>query len=80
MVATTGMGRSTARRMLTGLLERRPPGDLDKPFATESALAELASMSATTIDRHLAAAHERGRLRGISTTRAAGVAQRDRRA
>lgn len=104
MVATTGMVRSTTRRMLTGraLLEHvwalmglpcgkylavmlplwapllQQAGDLNKPFATESALAELASMSATTIDRYLAPARERRR--GISTTRAAGIAQRDRRA
>ncbi|MFT4157259.1 MAG: hypothetical protein QM630_04935 [Microbacterium sp.] len=69
VVATSGMGRSTARRMLTRpvllplwlpLLQQA--GDLDKPFATGSALAELVSMSAATIDRYLAPARERMRL------------------
>ena len=105
VVATTGMGRSTARRMLTGprlpdpaaqvdgrtlrprsfsddaraLLEHvwalmgmpcgkylvvmldlwlpllAAAGDLDKPFATEQALAELKAMSAATVDRYLKA-------------------------
>lgn len=43
-------------------------GDLDKPFVTESVLAELASMSAATIDRYPAPAREQIRLLGISTT------------
>lgn len=127
VVATTGMGRSTARRMLTGptlpdpaeqvdrrrlrpkgysddaraLLEHvwalmglpcgkyltvmlplwvpllEQAGDLNKPFATQSALAELASMSAATIDRYLAPARERMRLRGISTTTPAPAALRN---
>ncbi|WP_415115522.1 integrase catalytic domain-containing protein, partial [Microbacterium sp.] len=118
MIATTGMGRSTARRMLTGpalpdpaeQIDRRrlrakgysddaratlehvwalmgmpcgkyltvmlplwvplleQAGDLDKPFVTEDALAELEAMSPATIDRYLAPARERMRLRGISTT------------
>ncbi|MFT4156498.1 MAG: transposase family protein, partial [Microbacterium sp.] len=118
VVATTGMGRSTARRMLTGpvlpdpgeqidrrrlrskvysddaraLLEHvwalmgmpcgkyltvmlplwvpllQQAGDLDKPFVTAESLAELEAMSPATIDRYLAPARERMRLRGISTT------------
>lgn len=119
VVATTGMGRSTARRMLSG---PRPPdpaeqvdgrtlrprgfsddarallehvwalmgmpcgkylvvmlglwlpllataGDLDKPFATEAALAELAAMSAATVDRYLKPVRDRMRIKGISTTK-----------
>ena len=104
VIATTGMGRSTARRMLTGpalpdpavqidkrklrpksysddtrlLLEQvwalmgcpcgkylrvmlpdwlpllQTAGDLNRPFATPSAVAELQAMSAATIDRYLA--------------------------
>lgn len=119
VVATTGMGRSTARRMLTGprlldLAQRvdgralRPrgfsddaralleyvwalmgmpcgkylvvmlglwlpllaaAGDLDKPFATEQALAELEAMSAATVDRYLKPARDRMRIKGISTTK-----------
>ncbi|KZS76199.1 integrase [Mycobacterium kansasii] len=119
MVATTGMGRSTARRMLTGprlpdpaeqvdgrtlrprgfsddaraLLEHvwalmgmpcgkylvvmcdlwlpllSAAGDLDKPFATEAALAELKTMSAATVDRYLKPARDRMRIKGISTTK-----------
>lgn len=118
VIATTGMGRSTARRMLTGpqlpepreQLDRRrlrpkgygddarallrhvwslmgfpcgkylivmlpmwlplmeAAGDLDKPFATPTALAELQQMSAATIDRYLAPARSAMRLKGISTT------------
>lgn len=117
MVATTGMGRSTARRMLTGprlpdpaaqvdggslrprsfsddaraLLEHvwalmgmpcgkylvvmrdlwlpllTAAGDLNKPFATEQALAELTS--AATVDRYLKPARGRMRIKGISTTK-----------
>lgn len=119
VMATTGMGRSTARRMLTGprlpepagevdgrslrargfsddaraLLEHvwalmgmpcgkylvvmvgqwlpllAAAGDLDKPFATEAALAELEAMSAATMDRYLKPARDRMRIKGISTTK-----------
>jgi len=119
VVATTGMGRSTARRMLTGsklpdpaeqvdgrtlrargfsddaraLLEHvwalmgmpcgkylvvmlglwlpllTTAGDLDRPFATEAALAELETMSAATVDRYLKPARDRMRIKGISTTK-----------
>jgi hypothetical protein len=119
VVATTGMGRSTARRMLTGprlpdpaeqvdgrtlrprgfsddardLLEHvwalmgmpcgkylvvmlglwlpllAEAGDLDKPFATGQALAELEAMSAATVDRYLKPARDRMRIKGISTTK-----------
>ncbi|CKM61091.1 Conserved protein of uncharacterised function%2C possible transposase remnant [Mycobacterium tuberculosis] len=118
-MSTTGMGRSTARRMLTGpglpepaeqvdgrrlrargfsddarallehvwalmgmpcgkylvvMLELCLPlvaaaGDLDKPFATEAAVAELKAMSAATVDRYLKPARERMRIKGISTTK-----------
>jgi len=120
VVETTGMGRSTARRMLTGpglpdpaeqvdgrrlrprgfsddprallehvwalmgmpcgkylvvLLEPWLPllaasGDLDRPFATERARAELQAMSAATVDRYLRPARDRMRIKGISTNRA----------
>jgi len=119
VVATTGMGRSTARRMLTGprlpdpatqvdqrrlrtrhfsddaraLLEHvwalmdmpcgkylvvmlglwlpllAAAGDLDRPFATEAALAELTAMSAATVDRYLKPARNKMRIKGISTTK-----------
>jgi len=119
VVATTGMGRSTARRMLSGprladpaeqvdgrslrprgfsddarallehvwalmgmpcskylvvMVELRLPlltaaGDLDKPFATEAALAELTTMSAATVDRYLKPARDAMRIKGISTTK-----------
>ncbi len=119
VVATTGMGRSTARRMLTGpvladpggqvdgraLRERRygddarallehvwalmgmpcgkylvvmldlwlpllaAAGDLDRPFACDTAQAQLRAMSAATVDRYLAAARDRMRLKGIATTK-----------
>lgn len=119
VVDTTGMGRSTARRMLTGprlpdpaeqvdgrtlrprgfsddaraLLEHvwalmgmpcgkylvvmlevwlpllAAAGDLDKPFATAAALAELEAMSAATVDRYLKPARDRMRIKGISTTK-----------
>ncbi|OCB30063.1 integrase [Mycobacterium malmoense] len=119
MVATTGMGRSTARRMLSGprladpaeqvdgrslrprgfsddaraLLEHvwalmgmpcgkylvvmvelwlpllTAAGDLDKPFATEAALADLKTMSAATVDRYLKPARDAIRIKGISTTK-----------
>lgn len=118
VIATTGMGRSTARRMLSGpqlpepreQLDRRrlrpkgygddarallrhvwalmgfpcgkylivmlpmwlplmeAAGDLDKPFATPTAVAELQQMSAATIDRYLAPTRSSMRLRGVSTT------------
>jgi hypothetical protein len=44
-------------------------GDLDKPFATERALAELAAMSTATVDRYLKSARDRLRIKGISTTK-----------
>ncbi|OMH24590.1 transposase [Tersicoccus phoenicis] len=44
-------------------------GDLDKPFATASTIAELEAMSAATIDRYLAPARRSMQLRGISTTK-----------
>ncbi|WP_181023472.1 MULTISPECIES: integrase catalytic domain-containing protein [Mycobacteriaceae] len=119
VVSTTGMGRSTARRMLTGpklpdpaaqvdgralrargfsddaraLLEHvwalmgmpcgkylvvmldlwlpllAEAGDLDKPFATKGASAELKTMSAATVDRYLKPARDRMRIKGISTTK-----------
>lgn len=119
VVGTTGMGRSTARRMLTGprlpdpaeqvdgrtlrsrgfsddaraLLEHvwalmgmpcgkyltvmldlwlpllAAAGDLDRPFATERAVAELKAMSAATVDRYLKPARGRMRIKGISTTK-----------
>lgn len=119
VVATTGMGRSTARRMLTGpalpdpvgqvdgrtlrprgfsddaraLLEHvwalmgmpcgkylvvmlglwlpllKTAGDLDRPFATDEAIAELSAMSAATVDRYLKPARDRMRIKGISTTK-----------
>lgn len=118
VVATTGMGRSTARRMLTGpklpdpaeqvdrralrarrfsddaraLLEHvwalmgMPCGkylvvmlelwlpsmseaDLDRPFATGQAMAELTAMSPATVDRYLKPARDRMAIKGISTTK-----------
>lgn len=45
-------------------------GDLDRPFATETARAELEAMSAATVDRYLRPARDRMRLKGISTTKA----------
>lgn len=119
VVATTGMGRSTARRALTGPKQPHPAaqidrrtvkpraysddarallehvwmlmgmpcgkylqvmlelwlpllaaaGDLDEPFATEEATAELQAMSAATIDRYLRPVRDRMRLKGISTTK-----------
>lgn len=44
-------------------------GDLDKPFATEAARAELKAMSAATVDRYLKPARDRMRIKGISTTK-----------
>ena len=119
VVATTGMGRSTARRMLRGprlpdpaqqvdgrtlrargfsdearaLLEHvwalmgmpcgkylvvmlglwlpllAAAGDLDYPFATEAAVAELHAMSPATVDRYLKPARDRMRIKGICTTK-----------
>lgn len=119
MVETTGLGRSTARRLLTGprlpgpseqidgrTVRRRrygddsrallahvwalmgmpcgkylvvmldlwlplmeQAGDLDKPFATEQAMADLRQMSAATVDRYLAPARKRMEVKGISTTK-----------
>ena len=43
--------------------------DLDKPFATAEAIAQLQAMSAATIDRYLAPARKSMQLRGISTTK-----------
>lgn len=118
VMSTTGMGRSTARRMLTGPVLPNPAeqvdrrqlrpkrysddsrvllqhvwalmgfpcgkyltvmlglwlpllqeaGDLAMPFATPATIAELEAMSPATIDRYLAPARDRMRLRGISTT------------
>ena len=119
VVTTTGMGRSTARRMLTGprlldpaeqvdgrtlrprafsddardLLEHvwalmgmpcgkylvvmlglwlpllARAGDLDRPFATDEAIAQLSAMSAATVDRYLKPARDRMRIKGVSTTK-----------
>ena len=44
-------------------------GDLDKPFATEAAVAELEVMSAATVDRYLKPARDAMRIKGISTTK-----------
>ncbi|MGH3562901.1 MAG: integrase catalytic domain-containing protein, partial [Mycobacterium sp.] len=44
-------------------------GDLDKPFATKTAVAELKAMSAATVDRYLKPARDRMRIKGISTTK-----------
>lgn len=121
VMATTGMGRSTARRLLTGphlprpkeqidkrsfkprsysddsraLLEHvwalmgmpcgkylqvmadtwlpllQAAGDLNAPFATQTALAELGSMSPATIDRYLTPARDRLAVKGVSTTKPA---------
>ena len=49
-------------------------GDLDKPFATEQALAELKAMSAATVDRYLKPARDRMRIKGISTTKPSAAA------
>jgi len=118
VMATTGLARSSARRMLTGgvlpdpreQLDRRrlrpkgygddsrlllelvwalmgfpcgkyvvvmlgmwlprmvAAGDLDRPFATKKAIAELGAMSAATIDRYLEPARVSMCLRGVSTT------------
>lgn len=118
VIDTTGMGRSTARRLLTGprlpdpghqldaralrsrgysdearellkhvwtlmgfpcgkylvvMLELWLPalqqaGDLDKPFATSTAVVELRALSAATVDRYLAPARHAMALKGISTT------------
>jgi len=119
VVDTTRMGRSTARRMLTGpvlpdpaeqvdgrtlrprgfsdearallehvwalmgmpcgkylvvMLELWLPllaeaGDLDQPFATEEAIAQLKAMSAATVDRYLQPARDRMRIKGIGATK-----------
>lgn len=44
-------------------------GDLDHPFVTPTAIEELDSMSAATIDRYSAPARQAMQLRGISTTK-----------
>ncbi len=44
-------------------------GDLDRPFVTEQALAELKAMSAATVDRYLKPARDRMRIKGIWTTK-----------
>lgn len=127
VMATTGMARSSARRMLTGLALPAPSeqvdgrklrpkqygddsrallehvwalmgcpcgkylvvmlglwmpllqaaGDLDRPFATGEAVAELEAMSAATIDRYLAPARQSMQLRGISTTKPAPAVLRN---
>lgn len=46
-------------------------GDLDKPFATPKARAELEQMSAATVDRYLKPARRAMELRGISGTKPA---------
>jgi len=46
-------------------------GDLDKPYATPKARAELGQMSAATVDRYLKPARQTMELRGISTTKPA---------
>lgn len=46
-------------------------GDLDKPYATDAAKAELFKMSAATVDRYLKPARDAMELRGISTTKPA---------
>ncbi len=119
VAATTGMGRSTARRMLTGpalpdpagqvdgrtlrprrygddaraLLEHvwvlmgmpcgkylvvmldlwlpllADAGDLDQPFATDTAQEQLRAMSAATVDRYLAPVRDRMRIKGVATTK-----------
>jgi hypothetical protein len=118
VMGTTGVGRSTARRLLSGpapdpvnqvdgramrprafsddaraLLEHvwalmgmpcgkylvvmlalwlpllASAGDLDCAFATESAITELKTMSAATVDRYLKPARDRMRIKGISTTK-----------
>jgi hypothetical protein len=51
---------------LPGLAEA---GDLDKPFATEQAVAELKVMSAATVDRYLKPARDRMHIKGILTTK-----------
>jgi len=43
-------------------------GDLDQPYATDDAKAQLQAMSAATVDRYLAPARRRTQLRGVSTT------------
>lgn len=44
-------------------------GNLDKPFATEAAVAELQAMSAASVDRYLKTARDRMCFKGISTTK-----------
>ncbi|VBA45514.1 hypothetical protein LAUMK13_05490 [Mycobacterium innocens] len=44
-------------------------GDVDKPFVTEAASAELKAMSAATVDRYLKPVRGRMRIKGISTTK-----------
>ncbi len=61
-------------KYLTVMLELwLPPlaaaGDLDKPLATDQAVAELKAMSAATVDRYLKPARDRMRIKGISTTK-----------
>lgn len=43
-------------------------GDLDKTFTSPQAVADLETMSAATIDRYLAPARQRMKLRGVCTT------------
>jgi hypothetical protein len=63
VMATTGMGRSTARQIV------HDAGDLDRPFATAEAITQLQAMSPATIDSYLAPVRRSMQLRGISTTR-----------
>lgn len=44
-------------------------GDLDRPFATEQALATLAALSAASVDGYLKLARGWMRIKGISTTK-----------
>jgi hypothetical protein len=44
-------------------------GDLDRPWCTDEALAEVCSMSAATIDRYLAPARKAMALKGAATTK-----------
>lgn len=69
-----GIDGHALRKYLVVMLGRWGPllaaaGDLDRPFATEAALAELKAMSAATVDRYLKSARDRMRIRGISTTK-----------
>jgi hypothetical protein len=61
-------------KYLTVMLELWMPllaeaGDLDRPFATPGAVAELEAMSPATVDRYLAPDRAAMELKGISTTK-----------